>query len=60
MKCPERFNVCQLNIRKPKINTETDSLEGEYHTLIEIQNFGECYKEKCAAWSEENQKCKKY
>lgn len=44
MKCPERFIVVQ----------------GEYHILLENQNFEECYKENCAAWDVENKKCRKF
>lgn len=60
LKCPERFKIHQLNVRKPIIDEEKDSLLGEYHLLIENQEFENCYKENCIAWDKENQKCKKY
>lgn len=52
MKCPEQFKITQYNIRKPIVDDE-DTIRGEYHLLIENQNFGECYKDECAAWSKE-------
>lgn len=59
MKCPEKYKVNQLNIRKPIIDEEKDSLLGEYQILIENQGFAECYKEDCAAWDKEKQCCRK-
>ncbi len=59
MKCPERFIVAQRNIRKSIINEE-NIVQGEYHILLENQNFEECYKEKCAAWDSVNERCKKF
>ena len=58
MKCPERYFIMQQNIRKSIIDSD-DIVRGEYHLLIENQNFGECYKEQCAAWDKENQRCRK-
>ncbi len=58
MKCPEKYRVIQQNIRKPIID-EDNIVRGEYHLLIENQNFGECYKEKCVAWDNEKQCCRK-
>lgn len=34
MKCPDRFNIVQHNIRKPILNRD-DIAIGEYHLLIE-------------------------
>jgi hypothetical protein len=58
MKCPEKYRVIQQNIRKPIID-EDNIVRGEYHLLIENQNFGECYKEKCVVWDNEKQCCRK-
>lgn len=58
MKCPERYQVIQQNIRKP-ITDEDMIVRGEYHLLIETQGFQECYKEQCAAWDKEKNKCRK-
>lgn len=58
MKCPERYNIMQHNIRKP-IFDEDNIVRGEYHLLIEMQGFNECYKENCAAWDKEKNMCKK-
>ena len=46
MKCPDRFNIVQHNIRKPILNRD-DIAIGEYHLLIENQGFADCYKEEC-------------
>lgn len=59
MKCPERFICMQRNIRK-SITDEENIYKGEYHILIENQMFEECYKENCAAWDSENNKCRKF
>lgn len=48
MKCPDRFNIVQHNIRKPILNDDEIAI-GEYHLLIENQNLENCYKEECAA-----------
>lgn len=58
MKCPERFRVSQLNIRKPIKNNYEEAI-GEFHLLIENQDFAECYKEECTAYDKENKKCRK-
>ena len=58
MKCPERYNIMQHNIRKP-IFDEDNIVRGDYHLLVEIQQFENCYKEKCAAWDKEKQICRK-
>lgn len=58
MKCPEMYRVIQHNIRQPILNDD-GIVKGEHHVLIENQQFGECYKEKCAAWDCENNKCRK-
>lgn len=39
MKCPEQYRILQQNIRKPIID-EDNIVKGEYHLLIENQNFG--------------------
>lgn len=59
MKCPERFISVQRNIRK-SIENEENVTKGEYHMLIENQMFEECYKENCAAWDVEKQRCRKF
>lgn len=58
MKCPERYSVIQQNIRQPILD-EDRIVKGEYHILIENQAFCECYKENCAAWDKEKQRCRK-
>lgn len=58
MKCPEIYSVIQQNIRKPILN-EDMMVRGEYHILLETQQFGNCYKEQCAAWDKEKQMCRK-
>lgn len=58
MKCPELFTIAQHNIRKPILDDE-NIYKGEYHLLIETQGFRNCYKEECAAWDRENQRCRK-
>lgn len=58
MKCPERYKITQQNINKPILNDE-DIAIGNYHILIENQSFCECYKEECAAWDKERNKCGK-
>ena len=58
MKCLDRFNIVQHNIRKPILNDDEIAI-GEYHLLIENQNLGKCYKEECAAWDKEKNCCRK-
>ena len=58
MKCPERYNIMQHNIRK-SIFDEDNIVRGEYHLLVETQQFENCYKEQCAAWDKEKNKCRK-
>jgi hypothetical protein len=58
MKCPERYQILQHNIRKPILNDDNIAV-GDYHLLIENQSFCECYKEDCAAWDKENNICRK-
>lgn len=58
MKCPEQYKIIQKNIRRP-VNNEDGIVIGEDHWLIESQNFGECYKEECAAWDKEKNRCRK-
>lgn len=58
MKCPEMYRIMQHNIRKPILNDDNIAI-GEYHLLVENQAFCECYKEKCAAWDNEKQICRK-
>lgn len=52
MKCPERYKIIQQNLRQP-IFDEDNIVRGEYHLLVETQQFENCYKEKCAAWDKE-------
>ena len=58
MKCPEMFKIVQHNIRNPIVDKD-DIIRGEYHILIETQGFCECYKEKCAAWDNKKNRCRK-
>ena len=58
MKCPERYNVVQSNIRK-QLTNDDGVVVGEIHLLCENQNFAECLKDNCAAWDNENHKCRK-
>lgn len=58
MKCPKRYKIGQLNIRKPIIN-EYEETNGEYTIFIENQDFAECYKEECAEWDNKNKRCRK-
>lgn len=58
MKCPEMFKIIQHNIRENLVNKD-NIIVGEYHLLIEKQDFQECYKEECAAWDKKNKKCGK-
>lgn len=55
MKCPEKYRVIQQNIRQPILDDD-NIVRGEYHILIETQQFENCYKEECAAWTKKN-KC---
>ena len=57
MKCPEKYRVIQQNIRQPILDDD-NIVRGEYHVLIETQQFENCYKEECAAYKEKN-KCRK-
>lgn len=58
MKCPERYKIIQQNLRQP-IFDEDNIVRGEYHLLVETQQFENCYKEKCAAWDKKKNMCKK-
>lgn len=58
MKCPERYKIIQQNLRQP-IFDEDNIVRGEYHLLVETQQFENCYKEQCAAWDSEKNKCRK-
>ena len=58
MKCPEMYNIMQHNIRRPILDDD-NLVKGEYHLLIEMQGFNECYKENCATWDKEKNMCKK-
>ncbi len=58
MKCPERYNVVQQNIRRPIVDID-NIVKGESHVLVEIQCFQECYEEQCAAWDKEKKMCRK-
>lgn len=58
MKCPEMYNIMQHNIRRPILDDD-NIIRGEYHLLIETQQFENCYKEQCAAWDKEKNKCRK-
>lgn len=59
MKCPERFTVIQQSCRKPMLD-ENNEFKGEYSIFMENQIFSECFKENCAAWDVNEQKCKKF
>ncbi len=43
MKCPEMYKIMQHNIRRPILDDD-NIVRGEYHLLIETQQFGNCYK----------------
>lgn len=58
MKCPERFTITQQNIRNPILNDD-NIVVGEYHLLIETQQFPNCYEEECVCWDKEKKKCRK-
>ncbi len=58
MKCPEKYRVIQQNIRQPILDDD-NIVRGEYHILIETQQFENCYKEECVAWDKEKQMCRK-
>lgn len=58
MKCPEQYRIIQNNIRRT-VNNEDGIVVRENHLLIEYQNLGECYKEECAAWDKEKNRCRK-
>lgn len=58
MKCPQMYSVIQQNIRRPILN-EDMMVRGEYHLLIETQQFGNCHKEECAYWNKEKNMCGK-
>lgn len=58
MKYPERYKIIQQNLRQP-IFDEDNIVRGEYHLLVETQQFENCYKEKCAAWDKKKNMCKK-
>lgn len=58
MKCPEKYRVIKQNIRQPILDDD-NIVRGEYHVLIETQQFENCYKEECAAWDKEKNKCRK-
>lgn len=58
MKCPERYKIIQQNLGQPMFD-EDNIVRGEYHLLVETQQFENCYKEKCAAWDKEKNMCKK-
>lgn len=58
MKCPEMYKIMQHNIRR-QILDDDNIVRGEYHVLIETQQFENCYKEECVAWDKEKNKCRK-
>ena len=58
MKCPKMYKVVQQNIRKPIVDID-NNVKGEYHILIETQEFNECYQENCVAWDREKKVCRK-
>lgn len=58
MKCPFRFVVGQVNIYQP-IRNDKAEIQGDYKFFIEKQAYGECYKENCADWDDEEKMCRK-
>lgn len=58
MKCPERYTVIQFNKRKQIVSQE-ETVEGENHLVVEIQEFGDCYEDECVYWNKKRKKCKK-
>lgn len=58
MKCPEKYKTIQENLHKTIIDDD-DKVIGEYHLLVETQQFGNCYKEECVTWDKEHCCCRK-
>lgn len=58
MKCPFRFVVGQVNIYKP-IRNDKNETKGDCKVFIENQLYADCYKENCAAWDDEEKRCRK-
>lgn len=58
VKCPERYQVIQFNVRNP-ILSDDEIVKGENHILIENQQFCDCYENECVAWDKERKMCKK-
>lgn len=58
MKCLEMYKIMQQNLRQPILDADED-VKGEYYLFIETQQFSNCYKEECAAWDKEKNRCRK-
>ena len=58
MKCPYRFNIVQKTSRGTRFNEEDEAI-GDNTTLIETQEFGECFEKECAVWNKEKNKCER-
>ncbi len=58
MKCPFRFVIGQVNIYQP-IRNDKAEIQGDYKLFIERQEYAECHQENCAAWDDEDKRCRK-
>lgn len=55
MKCPKRLKIVQSTIRKPFLS---DEAECEGTTVLEYQEFCDCYENECCAWDDRRKRCK--
>lgn len=56
MKCPKVFKIIQTTKERAILN-ENEISTGMDRTLTEVQDIGECYKENCAFWDKEKERC---
>lgn len=56
MKCPKIYKIVQTTRERALLNESEISI-GTDRTLTEVQDFGECYKENCAYWNKEKERC---
>ena len=56
MKCPKQYNIVQ-KIQERNIFNNDDINTGFDRTFMEIQEFKDCYKEDCAFWNKEKERC---
>lgn len=59
MKCPELYKTWQFNTHKYRIDEEK-IITGDNSTFVEVQQFGDCYKEECMAYNKDTKKCEKF